>query len=158
GFLVLVAGDAVLAFDDAKALAPTADIGRIGGAVREAARRGMVVPGPARGVIDLEAHPAAEAARRDTRAVVVGACADGFGSIKENRLRPSLRKQGSRASDRTLQPWILAFAGITERRRGREQMSNLTPQCASGSGLIWILIARGRFAVPPSRWNIVRVP
>ena len=31
-------------------------------------------------------------------------------------------------------------------------------QCASGSGRNWSFTARGRFSLPPSRWNMVRLP
>src|SRR5262249_48444335 len=71
GFLVLVAGDPAHALDDAKPLAPAANICRIGGAVCDAARRGMIVPRPARGIIDLEANIAAKTARGHALAVLV---------------------------------------------------------------------------------------
>src|SRR4051812_48239736 len=67
--LVFVARDVVLPRDDPKAFAPTADIGRIDGAVRKAARAGMIVPGPARRIIDLEAHGPAQAAAGDARRI-----------------------------------------------------------------------------------------
>src|SRR5581483_5941128 len=59
--LVLITRDRSLAFDDAETLAPAADIGRIRRAMRAAARRGMIVPGPARRHVDLEGDLAAQA-------------------------------------------------------------------------------------------------
>src|ERR1700722_6384596 len=59
--LVLVTRDRSFALGDAKALAPAPDISRIGRAMRAAARRGMIVPGPARRDVDLEGDLAAQA-------------------------------------------------------------------------------------------------
>src|SRR5258708_36007011 len=59
--LVLVTRNRGLALDDPEALAPAADIGGIGRAMRAAARRRMIMPGPARRYIDLETHLAAQA-------------------------------------------------------------------------------------------------
>ena len=59
--LVLVSRDRCLALGDAKALAPASDIGGIGRAMRAAARRRMIMPGPARRHVDLEADLAAQA-------------------------------------------------------------------------------------------------
>ena len=50
---ILEASDASLALHHAGMLAPTADIGRIRGAVRATARRGVIVPGPKSGKVDL---------------------------------------------------------------------------------------------------------
>jgi len=50
---ILEASDASLALHHASVLAPTADIGRIRGAVRATARRGVIVPGPKCGKVDL---------------------------------------------------------------------------------------------------------
>src|SRR5262249_57195650 len=58
---VLVAHERGLALGDAKALAPAADIGGVGGAMGAAARGGMIMPGPARGHVDLEGDLAAQA-------------------------------------------------------------------------------------------------
>src|ERR1700692_604366 len=57
----LVAGDVGLALGDAQTLAPASDIRRIGRAMRAPARGRMIVPGPARRYIDLEADAAAQA-------------------------------------------------------------------------------------------------
>src|SRR6202790_1211830 len=59
--LVLVPRDVGVAPGDAEALAPAADIGRIRRAMGAPACRRMIVPGPARGHIDLEADVATEA-------------------------------------------------------------------------------------------------
>src|SRR6476659_3398168 len=58
---VLVARDLGLALGDPKTLAPAADIGGIGRAMRAAARRRMIMPGPPRRHVDLEADLAAQA-------------------------------------------------------------------------------------------------
>src|SRR5262249_26036299 len=58
---VLVAHECGPAPGDAKALAPAADIGGIGGAMGAAARGGMIMPGPARGHVDLKGDLAAQA-------------------------------------------------------------------------------------------------
>src|SRR4029450_8485693 len=58
---VLIAGEAGLALGDAETFAPASDIGCIGRAMRAAARRRMIVPGPARRHVDLEADLAAQA-------------------------------------------------------------------------------------------------
>src|SRR5215472_5048433 len=58
---ILVAPDQGLALDDAKALAPAADIGGVGRAMRAPARCRMIVPGPARRHVDLEGDLAAQA-------------------------------------------------------------------------------------------------
>src|ERR1700682_5577640 len=58
---VLVTRDARLALGNAKALAPASDIGRIRRAMRAPARSRMIVPGPARGGVDLEADFSAQA-------------------------------------------------------------------------------------------------
>ena len=50
---ILEASDASLALHHPGVLAPTADIGRIRGAVCPTARRGVVVPGPKSGKVDL---------------------------------------------------------------------------------------------------------
>ena len=50
---ILEASDASSALRHAGALAPTADIGRIRGAVRATACRGVIVPGPKNGKVDL---------------------------------------------------------------------------------------------------------
>src|SRR4051812_39258027 len=62
---ILEAGDAACAFGETKTLAPAADIGRIGRAMRAPACFRVVVPGPARGIVDLEAHRAAQTAAGD---------------------------------------------------------------------------------------------
>src|SRR5216684_2190030 len=59
--LVLEACDASLALGDAKTLAPASDISRIGRAMRAPARRRMIMPGPARGRVDLETDFSAQA-------------------------------------------------------------------------------------------------
>src|SRR5690348_1213524 len=59
--LVLIARDRRLTLGDAKALAPTADIGRIGRAMRAAADGGMIMPSPACRHVDLEGDLTAEA-------------------------------------------------------------------------------------------------
>src|SRR6266850_5577333 len=61
GAFVLEAGDAGVALGNAKTLAPASDIGGVGGAMRAPAARRMIVPGPARGRVDLEADAAAQA-------------------------------------------------------------------------------------------------
>src|SRR4051794_25536260 len=61
GRLVLIAREAGLALGDAEAFAPASDIGGIGRAVRAAARRRMIVPGPTRRHVDLEGDLAAQA-------------------------------------------------------------------------------------------------
>ena len=50
---ILEASDTAMALRHAGALAPTSNIGRICGAVRATARRGVVVPGPKSGKVDL---------------------------------------------------------------------------------------------------------
>src|SRR5437868_2159716 len=60
GGLVLIAREAGLALDDTKTFAPASDIGCIGRAMRAAARRRMIVPGPARRHVDLEGDLAAQ--------------------------------------------------------------------------------------------------
>ena len=50
---VLEASDTAMALCHAGALAPTTNIGRIRGAMRATARRGVVVPGPKSGKVDL---------------------------------------------------------------------------------------------------------
>jgi hypothetical protein len=57
---VFEAPDTVLSLDDAKAAAPTADIGRVSCAMREAARGGMIVPCPSGRHVDFQSHTAAE--------------------------------------------------------------------------------------------------
>src|SRR6266403_8286 len=59
--LVLEARDGGLAPGDAKTLAPASDIGRVGRAMRATARRRMIMPGPARGRVDLETDFSAQA-------------------------------------------------------------------------------------------------
>src|SRR6266478_8818463 len=59
--LVLEACDGSLALGDAKTLAPASDISRIGRAMRAPARRRMIMPGPARGRVDLEIDFSAQA-------------------------------------------------------------------------------------------------
>src|SRR5689334_4819894 len=61
GRLVLVARETGLALGDTKTFAPASDIGRIRRAMRAAARRRMIVPGPARRHVDLERDLAAQA-------------------------------------------------------------------------------------------------
>jgi|SRR5271166_1718264 len=61
---VLEASDASLALRHTRVLAPTADIGRIGGAVRATACRGVIVPGPKGGKVDLQLHRTAKAETR----------------------------------------------------------------------------------------------
>src|SRR5205823_9787087 len=61
GGLVLVARDGALAACNAKALAPAADIGGVGGTMRAAATSRMIMPGPARRHVDFEADLAAQA-------------------------------------------------------------------------------------------------
>src|SRR5260370_1245060 len=51
---VFEAGDASLAFRHAGVLAPTADIGRVGGAVRATACCGVIVPGPKGRKVDVQ--------------------------------------------------------------------------------------------------------
>src|SRR5260370_38675425 len=58
---VLVAHDGCLALGDPETLAPASDVGRIRRAMRAPARGRMIVPGPARRRVDLEADPAAQA-------------------------------------------------------------------------------------------------
>src|SRR5215471_9228029 len=64
GLRILEASDAFLALNHAGVLAPTADIGRIRGAVRATACRGVVVPGPKSRKVDLQLHRTAKAAAR----------------------------------------------------------------------------------------------
>src|SRR6185312_4603983 len=59
--LFLVARDRGVALDDAEALAPATDIGGVGRAMRAAAGRRMIMPGPARWHVDLEGDLAAQA-------------------------------------------------------------------------------------------------
>src|SRR6516165_1009068 len=61
---ILETRDASLTFHHANVLAPTADIGRIRGAVRAAARRGVIVPCPKGGKVYLQLHGTAKAAAR----------------------------------------------------------------------------------------------
>src|SRR5258708_16647519 len=58
---VFVARNLPLALGDAKTLAPASDISRIRRAMRAPARWRVVVPSPARGRVDLERDPAAQA-------------------------------------------------------------------------------------------------
>src|SRR5260370_27278763 len=59
--LVLEARDGSLAAGDAQTLAPASDIGGVGRAMGAPARRRMIMPGPARGHIDLERDFSAQA-------------------------------------------------------------------------------------------------
>src|ERR1700737_4113264 len=59
--LVLETRNPRLALGDAKPLAPASDIGRVSRAMRAAAAKRMIVPGPAGWYVDLEADPAAQA-------------------------------------------------------------------------------------------------
>src|SRR5258707_13894523 len=59
--LVLEARDGGLAPGDAQTLAPASDIGGVGRAMGAPARRRMIMPGPARGHIDLERDFSAQA-------------------------------------------------------------------------------------------------
>src|SRR5260370_39847954 len=59
--VVLVARDPGLAFCHPEALAPASDIGRIGRAMGAPALGRMIVPGPARRRVDLEADLSAQA-------------------------------------------------------------------------------------------------
>src|SRR5450755_2803844 len=59
--LVLEPRDIRFALDNAKALAPASDIGRIGRAMRAPARCRMIMPGPAGRDVDLETDFAAQA-------------------------------------------------------------------------------------------------
>src|SRR5262249_26524233 len=61
GLRIGIAGDLILALQDAQALAPHAHIGRIDRAMRDPARARVVVPGPECRIVDLEAHRAAQA-------------------------------------------------------------------------------------------------
>ena len=63
-FRILEASDASLAPQHAGMLAPTADIGRIRGAVRATAGCGVIVPGPKSGKVDLYLHGTAKAAAK----------------------------------------------------------------------------------------------
>src|SRR5208282_161876 len=65
---VLEAGDASLALRHAGVLAPTADIGRIGGAVRATACGRVIVPGPKGGKVDLQLHRTAKTSARHASA------------------------------------------------------------------------------------------
>src|ERR1700737_5089138 len=62
--LVLETRNPRLALGDAKTLAPASDIGRVSRAMRAAAAKRMIVPGPARRRVDLEADTAAQALAR----------------------------------------------------------------------------------------------
>ena len=57
---ILIAGDFVLSLSNPKALAPGPNIGRINGTMRGAAGARVIVPGPERRKVDLEAHVAAQ--------------------------------------------------------------------------------------------------
>src|SRR5258708_39003109 len=59
--LVHEARDGSLAPGDAQTLAPASDIGGVGRAMGAPARRRMIMPGPARGHIDLERNFSAQA-------------------------------------------------------------------------------------------------
>src|SRR5260370_7742334 len=59
--LVLEGRDGSLAPGDAQTLAPASDIGGVGRAMGAPARRRMIMPGPARGHIDLERDFSAQA-------------------------------------------------------------------------------------------------
>src|ERR1700737_5548235 len=59
--LVLETRNPRLALGDAKTLAPASEIGRVSRAMRAAAAKRMIVPGPARRRVDLEADTAAQA-------------------------------------------------------------------------------------------------
>jgi len=61
GALVLEPRNSRFTLGDAKPLAPASDIGRIGRAMRAPASGRMIVPGPARRRVDLEADLAAQA-------------------------------------------------------------------------------------------------
>src|SRR3981081_3103613 len=63
--LVFEAGNPGHSLDDAKTLAPTADVSGLSGTMPPPACAGMIVPGPAGGIIDLEANRAAKATARD---------------------------------------------------------------------------------------------
>lgn len=65
---VLKPSDASLALHHARVLAPGADICGIGGAMRAAARCGVIVPGPKSGEVYLQLHRTAETAARDATA------------------------------------------------------------------------------------------
>src|SRR5258707_14352491 len=61
GRLVLETREAVLALGDAETLAPASDISRVNSAMRAAARRRMIMPGPARRHVNLKGDLAAQA-------------------------------------------------------------------------------------------------
>jgi hypothetical protein len=69
GLPVLVAGDLIFSRGDPEALAPAADVGRVGGAVGEPAGASVIVPGPERRIVDLEPHGSAQAARGGARGI-----------------------------------------------------------------------------------------
>lgn len=88
GWLVLQAELVLaLALGHPESLAPTADVGGVGRAMRSPACRRMVMPGPARGEIDLELNGAAQAF----------AC-DAAGSRQAIRSRPGSRCATCRAA------------------------------------------------------------
>jgi hypothetical protein len=58
---MLEASDTSLALHHAGVLSPTADVGRIGGAVRATARPGVIMPGPKGGKVYLQLHRTAKA-------------------------------------------------------------------------------------------------
>jgi hypothetical protein len=62
---ILEASDAASALRHAGAFAPTADIGRIRGAMRATASFGVIVPGPKSRKVDLQLDRTAKAAARD---------------------------------------------------------------------------------------------
>src|SRR5690348_622479 len=64
--LVFIAHDLACALRYSKSLAPTADVGGVSRTVYTSACRRMVMPGPARGVVDFEMNGAAETFCRDT--------------------------------------------------------------------------------------------
>jgi hypothetical protein len=61
GLDILEADDASSALHHAGVLAPTTDIGRLGGAVGATARRAVIMPGPKSGDVDLQLHCTAKA-------------------------------------------------------------------------------------------------
>ena len=70
GTPILIAGDPAASLDDPEPLAPTTYIGGISGAVRKAARPRVVMPGPERRVVDLNADIPAQALPCNTHRIV----------------------------------------------------------------------------------------
>src|SRR5438034_4438842 len=127
--LVLEAPDGGLAPGDAKPLAPASDIGRVSRAMGAPARRRMIVPGPARGHIDLETDFSAQAlAGGDTP------CCRCFCHLRFPS-PPSLRGAKRRSNPFGRTRWI-ASRSLSSGTRPRDPLAR-----NDGLGYRWVSIA-----------------